>query len=52
MSSGKLTENSRKAGLKSVKGLTKMFDQIFGKIFDQGFGDGKNNTYSVQYYPA
>ena len=36
-----------------------IFDQIFGQVFDQGFdqgfdqvlGEGKNNKYSVQYYP-
>ena len=29
-----------------------IFDQIFGRVFDQGLGEENSNKYSVQYYPA
>ena len=32
--------------------IGQIFDQIFGKGFDQGLGEGKNYEYSVHYYPA
>ena len=29
-----------------------MLDQVFGQGFDQGLGEGQNDKYSVQFYPA
>ena len=40
----------------SFRAIFRILGQIFGEVFgqgcDQALGEGKNNKYSVQYYPA
>ncbi len=38
--------------LKSPYFLFNIADHIFGQSFDRGFGEGTNDQYSIQYYPA
>ena len=50
--SGRLLKDFGQFSINFPDEMFKIFGQIFGQGFDQSLGEGKNNTYSVQYYPA